>query len=192
MPIVRPVVVIGLLVLGLVGGLNNVVTDRTQAGEIAAAIKSNLQPGDVVVMCPDQLGPSTHRLLPASVEQFTYPAFGSPDRVDWRDYGARNANADPTAFAGGVVDRATRVGRALGLARHERELQDVAGTVRGVDRGVGHTARRRISGGRRGRRRVLRTRRTVSLSRPCREVSRMLVRLWGYSPIIDPELARGQ
>jgi len=107
MPIVRPVVVIALLVLALVGGLNNVATDRTQAGEITAAIKAGLQPGDVVVMCPDQLGPSTHRLLPASVEQVTYPAFGSPDRVDWRDYEARNSKADPKAFAAGVVDRAS-------------------------------------------------------------------------------------
>jgi len=110
MPIVRPVLVITLLVLGLVGGLNNVVKDRTQAGDIAAAIRSGLQPGDVVVMCPDQLGPSMHRLLPASVEQVTYPTFGSPDRVDWRDYEARNSKADPTAFAARVVDRANASG----------------------------------------------------------------------------------
>ncbi len=110
MPIVRPVVVTALLVLALVGGLNNVVTDRTQAGDIAAAIRSGLQPGDLVVMCPDQLGPSMHRLLPPSVDQVTYPAFGSPDRVDWRDYEARNAKADPKAFAAGVVDRASASG----------------------------------------------------------------------------------
>ena len=110
MPIVRPLAVIALLVFGLVGGLNNVVTDRTQAGDIAAAIRSDLQPGDVVVMCPDQLGPSMHRLLPASVEQVTYPAFGSPDRVDWRDYEERNAHADPKAFTAGVVDRAKASG----------------------------------------------------------------------------------
>jgi hypothetical protein len=106
MPIVRPVAVAALLVLALIGGLNNVVTDRTQAGEIATEIRSGVHPGDLVVMCPDQLGPSTHRLLPASVQQVTYPTFGSPDRVDWRDYEARNEKADPKAFAAGVVDRA--------------------------------------------------------------------------------------
>ena len=107
MPIVRPVAVFALLLLGLIGGLHNVVTDRTQVANIAAAMRPELQPGDLVVMCPDQLGPSVHRLLPASIAQVTYPTFGSPDRVDWRDYEQRNAAADPEAFAGGVVDRAT-------------------------------------------------------------------------------------
>ena len=106
MPIVRPIVVLGFVALGIVGGMYNVTTDRTQAGHIAAAIRSGLQPGDVVIMCPDQLGPAVHRLLPSSVEQVTYPSFGSPDRVDWRDYAQRNERADPKAFATGVIDRA--------------------------------------------------------------------------------------
>jgi hypothetical protein len=106
MPIVRPIAVLALIVFGLVGGLHNVVTDRTQVADIAAVIRSQLQPGDLVVMCPDQLGPSTHRLLPSSVAQVTYPTFSSPDRVDWRDYAQRNAKADPKVFASGVVDRA--------------------------------------------------------------------------------------
>jgi hypothetical protein len=110
LPIVRPVAVLVLIGLGLVGGLHNVVTDRTQAGDIAAAIRSGLRPGDLVVMCPDQLGPSTHRLLPSSVAQVTYPTFGSPDRIDWRDYAERNAKADPKTFAAGVVDRANASG----------------------------------------------------------------------------------
>jgi uncharacterized membrane protein len=106
MPIVRPVVVVVLVALGFVGGVHNVITDRTQSGEIAAAIRAQVQPGDVVVMCPDQLGPSMHRLLPTSVDQVVYPTLGSPDRVDWRDYSERNANADPHAIAGRIVDRA--------------------------------------------------------------------------------------
>ncbi|HEX2383790.1 MAG TPA: glycosyltransferase family 39 protein [Acidimicrobiales bacterium] len=110
MPIVRQVVVVALVALGLVGGVNNVVTDRTQAGDIAAAMSPELQRGDLVVMCPDQLGPSTHRVLPSSTAQVTYPTFGSPDRVDWRDYEERNAQADPKAFASGVVDRAHAAG----------------------------------------------------------------------------------
>jgi len=106
MPIVRPIVVLTFITLGVVGGIYNVKTDRTQAGHIAAAVRSGLQPGDVVVMCPDQLGPSVHRLLPSSVEQVTYPSFGSPDRVDWREYAQRSERADPKAFAAGVTDRA--------------------------------------------------------------------------------------
>jgi uncharacterized membrane protein len=107
MPVVRPIVVLALVALGLVGGIHNVVTNRTQAGQIATAIKADLRPGDLVVMCPDQLGPSMHRLLPSSTAQVVYPTFGSPDRVDWRDYAARNAKADPSAFAAQVADKAS-------------------------------------------------------------------------------------
>jgi hypothetical protein len=107
MPVVLPIVVATLLVVGLVGGVHNVVTDRTQAGDVAAAMRPDLQPGDLVVICPDQLGPSMHRLLPASISQVVYPTFGSPDRVDWRDYAERNAKADPKAFATEVVSRAS-------------------------------------------------------------------------------------
>jgi len=110
MPVVRQVAVVTLAVLGLVGSVNNAVGDRTQAGQIVAAMAPDLQPGDLVVMCPDQLGPSAHRLLPSSIAQVTYPTFGSPDRVDWRDYEQRNAKGDPRAFAAGVVDRATASG----------------------------------------------------------------------------------
>jgi len=107
---VRIVAVAVIVVLGLVGGVHNAVTDRTQAGQIAGAIEAGVRPHDLVVICPDQLGPSVHRLLPTSVTQFTYPNFASPDRVDWRDYAARNAAADPVAFADGVVQRARSSG----------------------------------------------------------------------------------
>jgi hypothetical protein len=91
-------VVLGLvLVLGAVGSWHNVVTDRTQVGVIADAIKATAQPDDVVVVCPDQLGPSTRRLLPAA-HVLTYPDAGDGRRVDWYDYEARNASADPQRF----------------------------------------------------------------------------------------------
>ena len=57
-------VVILLAVLALVGGVANVVVDRTQAGDIAAEVRSGAAPGDLVVICPDQLGPSVSRGLP--------------------------------------------------------------------------------------------------------------------------------
>jgi hypothetical protein len=104
----RATVGAGLLVLGLVGGVHNVVTDRTQAGKIANAIRAGAQPGDVVLICPDQLGPSVHRLLPddLGLVQLSYPALDDPALVDWRDYADRNAASDPVAKADAVVARA--------------------------------------------------------------------------------------
>jgi mannosyltransferase len=86
-------------VAGLVGGLQNAVTSRTQAGEVAAAITARAEPGDVVAYCPDQLGPAVNRLLPDWLHQITYPLGGSPQRVDWVDYAERNRTADPAVFA---------------------------------------------------------------------------------------------
>jgi hypothetical protein len=104
----RNLVAAAFLVLGLVGGIYNARTDRTQAGEVAAAIRAAAQPGDIVVICPDQLGPSVHRLLPDSLglTQLSYPTLGDPAFVDWRDYEKRNAAADPAAIAKEVVGRA--------------------------------------------------------------------------------------
>ena len=101
----RCVVAAGLLALGLAGAYDNVTSDRTQAGDIAAAIRAEAGVDDMVVICPDQLGPAIHRLLPAELAQATYPRFESPDRVDWVDYEPRNRAADPAAFAAEVVRR---------------------------------------------------------------------------------------
>ena len=105
----RGAIAVALLGLGVVGGVHNAVTDRTQAGKAADAIRAGAQPGDVVVMCPDQLGPSVHRLLPAELGlvQLSYPTLDDPSLVDWRDYADRNAANDPAAIADAVVARAT-------------------------------------------------------------------------------------
>lgn len=95
--------------LGLVGGLRNFGTQRTQAGQVAAAMEAGgLAPGDVVAYCPDQLGPATSRLLPAGLAQYTFPARTGPRFVDWVDYATRNesAAADPEAFARFVDEQA--------------------------------------------------------------------------------------
>lgn len=83
--------------LGLVGSVHNAVTDRTQAGVLAAAIEARRGPRDLVIVCPDQLGPSVRRLLPGAT-LVTYPDLGSGYRVDWYDYAKRNAAADPAKF----------------------------------------------------------------------------------------------
>lgn len=80
---------------------------RTQAAQVAAVLRARLHPGDLVVYCPDQLGPAVSRLLPAGTDQVVYPSFGRPERVDWRDYQARNAAADPVAFAVTASGRTT-------------------------------------------------------------------------------------
>lgn len=99
--------VVGVLALGGIGfGAANLVTDRTQAGEVAAAIEADAGPGDLVVYCPDQLGPSTSRLLGDEPPGVTFPAAGDPRFVDWVDYAARVDAADPAAFADEVVERA--------------------------------------------------------------------------------------
>lgn len=92
-------VVAAAVAFGLATSTGNVTTDRTQAGEIAAVVRRQLQPGDVIGYCPDQLGPATSRLLPAGTRQVTFPRRTAPELVDWVDYGAHNRAADPAAFA---------------------------------------------------------------------------------------------
>ena len=89
-------VVIGLSLAGIG---SNVVEARTQADVIADAIESEARPGDVVAFCPDQLGPAVDRALDVDVARVTYPAFASPERVDWVDYEERVDAGDPVAFA---------------------------------------------------------------------------------------------
>ncbi len=101
---------VAVLALAAVAGLATAVpqltsTQRTQAPSLAADLRSGLQPGDVVVYCPDQLGPSVSRLLPPGTRQVPYPMGGSPRLVDWVDYTARNASASPSAFAATVTAR---------------------------------------------------------------------------------------
>jgi hypothetical protein len=98
--------------LGLATGVENVVKPRTQAGEVAAAIRAQARPGDVVGYCPDQLGPGVSRLLPAGYVQLTYPRAEPPAIVDWVDYAARVKAADPIAFAN-LLD--TRAGPGHGI-----------------------------------------------------------------------------
>lgn len=92
------------LALVTVTGLAGVVgqpfsTTRTQAGLTAAAIDARLGPGDLVVYCPDQLGPAVSRRLPAGTAQVGYPLLDDPSLIDWVDYEQRNDAADPVRIA---------------------------------------------------------------------------------------------
>jgi mannosyltransferase len=91
--------------LGLVGSALIPGQLRTQAGQVAS-ILATASPHDLVVFCPDQLGPAVHRLAPNAGTQVVYPTFGSAAMVDWVDYEKRNADADPLAFAREALRRA--------------------------------------------------------------------------------------
>ena len=102
-------VLLGLLAVAGGAGVvhQQLFLPRTQAAQVAAALRIDLRPGDLVLYCPDQLGPAVSRLLPATVQQAVYPSFARPERVDWRDYQARNAAADPATFAATASLRTT-------------------------------------------------------------------------------------
>jgi hypothetical protein len=108
-PVARGIVLAAVVLLGAVGGVHNIVTDRTQAGVLASTIRAQAVPGDVVFICPDQLGPSVHRLLPDSLglREVVYPTLDAPDFVDWRDYAQRNSAADPIAITDSLVQSAS-------------------------------------------------------------------------------------
>lgn len=91
---------------------------RTEAPRIARALRAELQPGDLVVYCPDQTGPAVSRLLPVSTDQVVYPTLGRPERVDWVDYAQRNAKASPTAFADRVLARTSHTIWLVAAGQH--------------------------------------------------------------------------
>jgi mannosyltransferase len=105
-----PRILAGLLavtvLLGFAGGVRNVVTQRTQAPEVAAVLRREAKPGDVVVYCPDQVGPAVHRLAPHGLDEVVYPSFAGPERIDWVDYKKRLAAANPATFARAALARA--------------------------------------------------------------------------------------
>ena len=80
--------------------------ERTQSAPVGAAVAEHAEPGDVVVYCPDQLGPAYSREMPDGLDQMSYPALTSPERVDWVDYEARNESADTAQIAEEIRDRA--------------------------------------------------------------------------------------
>jgi 4-amino-4-deoxy-L-arabinose transferase-like glycosyltransferase len=100
-----------VVVAGLAGGLRNAIENRTQTGQVARAIRAAAKPGDVVVYCPDQLGPATHRLLGRSdLVEVKYPLDPKADPrvtlVDWVDYRARLDANPPDVAARRALARA--------------------------------------------------------------------------------------
>ncbi|MCU1458226.1 MAG: Dolichyl-phosphate-mannose-protein mannosyltransferase [Actinomycetia bacterium] len=96
---VRTGLLVFVVALGLRSGIRNFREQRSQAGQVAAQIRPSAKAGDVVGFCPDQVGPSVSRLLPAGLQQSAFPNGQSPKYVNWVDYAKRNAAASPDAFA---------------------------------------------------------------------------------------------
>ncbi|MGI9601482.1 MAG: glycosyltransferase family 39 protein [Acidimicrobiales bacterium] len=87
-----------VVVAGLAAGVGVSGLERSQGEVVAAVINADHGDGDVVVFCPDQLGPSTDRYLDDVVNGVTFPDGASPTLVDWRDYADRVDAADPVSF----------------------------------------------------------------------------------------------
>ena len=96
---VRLVVLLVMLGLSMMGVYHGATSARTQAKELAASVAERARPGDLVVYCPDQLGPGGARVMPPGLDQVVFPDFSGPERVDWVDYADRIEAADPAAFA---------------------------------------------------------------------------------------------
>ena len=95
------------VVLGLWAVIPNVVGERTSAARVASAINSRAKPGDVVVYCPDQVGPSVSRELRADgLINITFPRGTGPELVDWVDYEKFVDAGRTRPFARMIVDQA--------------------------------------------------------------------------------------
>jgi mannosyltransferase len=105
-PRVRAGVLAVMVGLGFVGAVRNIDTNRTQAAQVAAVLRAEARPGDLVVYCPDQLGPAVHRLVQSGLTEVTYPDFAPPEFVDWVDYKARLARTNLALFARQALLRA--------------------------------------------------------------------------------------
>ena len=65
--------------IGVASSARNVATERTQAGQAADVLRANARPNDLVVYCPDQLGPDLSRLLEGErLRQRTFPGGAPP------------------------------------------------------------------------------------------------------------------
>ena len=86
---------------GLIAAFSAVSAQRTQAPRFATVLE-RAQPGDVIVYCPDQLGPATHRLIGDRITEIGYPRGGLPAMVNWIDYADAWASVNPVIFASQV------------------------------------------------------------------------------------------
>jgi hypothetical protein len=109
---VRLAVVAIAVVAGMIGSVQNVNTQRTQAPKVAAVINAQAKPGDIIAFCPDQLGPDVYRVIDRSsrYSMLTFPRGTGPQFVDWVNYAKTVHAASATAFASKLAADAVRGG----------------------------------------------------------------------------------
>ena len=126
--------VVGAVVLAGAGAgiVVNVIDDRTQGEQAGELIATAGTPEDLVVFCPDQLGPATLRALPPDFEAAAVPTLTRPDRIDWTDYADRNRAIDPAIMGRAILERAD--GRRIWyvFATSYRTYEGVCDGVAGV------------------------------------------------------------
>jgi mannosyltransferase len=97
-----------LVVAGILTGESTNAQPRTQAVQVAAVLNAQASPGDLVVYCPDQLGPAVDRLLTVpGVQQMTFPRGIGPQRVDWVDYKKVIASTNVSQFTQNALSQVT-------------------------------------------------------------------------------------
>jgi mannosyltransferase len=111
---IRAIVLAVAVVAGLAGSFPNITTNRTQAGQVAAALAKHGRPGDLVAYCPDQLGPAVNRLLPGvRYRQTTFPRGSGPEFVNWVNYATASRDASPLRFTEKLESTAAKTGAQI-------------------------------------------------------------------------------
>ena len=141
---VRFGVVAVLVLAGLAGSAQNVYTQRTQAPEVAQVLAAQARPGDIVALCPDQLGPSVYRLAGSGqtdptgshgrYKMISFPRGNGPAYVDWVDYKSVAEASDPAAFAAKLkglagTDHAIWLVHEMGYQGYSAKCTQLAGEL---------------------------------------------------------------
>ncbi|HVM27809.1 MAG TPA: glycosyltransferase family 39 protein [Mycobacteriales bacterium] len=129
-PVVALAAVVGV---GAGTGIPAAAAPRAAADRIAETFREAADPGDVLVYCPDQLGPPVAREIGPGYEQVVYPTLAGPELVDWVDYEQRNRAASPAEVADRLDqlagERQLFVLRATGYRTYQRDGSDDCAAV---------------------------------------------------------------
>jgi mannosyltransferase len=97
-----------LVLAGILTGQSANAQHRTQAVQVASVLNAQAAPGDLVVYCPDQLGPSVDRLLTVQgLQEITFPRATGPQRVNWVDYKKVIASTNVSQFTQNALSTVT-------------------------------------------------------------------------------------
>ena len=106
---IRTAAVAIVVAAGVASSVPNVYTQRSQAPQIAGVLAAHATPGDLVVVCPDQLGPALGRVVPQNrydlisfprgLSSSTLPQYRGINFVDWVSYLGVVRASHPIRFA---------------------------------------------------------------------------------------------